>query len=227
MSFTSEEGGFLKPLLEEETADDARGGVEQATTPRRSPPPSQVMLRKKTQRYGEKSFYNKHSQWAASDKGRSVYMNDLLLQRQQAINNLFPGEDQDEEEGGAHDSSPKLSMEMHSDFVRHLQDAIDRKDTVKMPSVEIRVKNFSFDVPLSEGEAEGKSKIPTVFNHSPIYWCKKAGEKVMRTKKIESATGRKEVKHVLKNVNLALEPGKMYLIIGPPSSGKTSLLNGE
>lgn len=201
MSFTSDEGGFLKPLLEEETADDA-------TTPRRSPTPSQVMLRK-TQRYGEKSFYNKHSQWAANDR-RSVYMNDLLLQRQQAINNIFPGEDQDEEEGGhggggVRDSAQQISNKMHAAFVHHLKSFVEDKGTSVLPSVEIRVKNFSFDAPIHKS------------------WMQKMKESFSR-KKVDSV---KEVKHVLKNVNLALEPGKMYLIIGPPSSGKTSLLNGK
>jgi ABC-type multidrug transport system fused ATPase/permease subunit len=209
MSFTSDEGGFLKPLLEEETADDAGSGAKQATTPRRSPPPSQVMLRKTTQRYGEKSFYNKHSQWAANDR-RSVYMNDLLLQRQQAINNIFPGEDQDEEEGGTggggvRDSAQQISNKMHAAFIHNLKSFVEGKGTSVLPSVEIRVRNFSFDAPIHKS------------------WFKKMKESFSR-KKVDSV---KEVKSVLKNVNLALEPGKMYLIIGPPSSGKTSLLNGK
>ena len=199
MSFTSDEGGFLKPLLEEEDG----GGAEQVETPR-------VLLRKTTQRYGEKSFYNKHSQWAASDKGRSVYMNDLLLQRQQAINNIFPGEDQDEEEGGTggggvRDSAQQISNKMHAAFVHNLKLFVEDKGTSVLPSVEIRVKNFSFDAPFHKS------------------WFQKMKESFSR-KKVESVN---EVKHVLSNVNLALEPGKMYLIIGPPSSGKTSLLNGE
>jgi ABC-type multidrug transport system fused ATPase/permease subunit len=226
--------GAIKPKapllrVREDVADDGginSGNDELTTAETATASPRSQLLRKSRSRY--MSMYNKESKWSAK-RSRHLYMNDLLLQRQQAINNIFLGEDQDEEEGvggGVGDSARKISNKMHAAFVHNLKTFVD-KDTSVLPSVEIRVKNFSFDVPLSEGEAEGKIKIPTVFNYSPIYWCKKAGEKVMKGGKIESATERKEVKHVLKNVNLALEPGKMYLIIGPPSSGKTSLLNGE
>ena len=201
------------------------GGEGLATAEVETPSPSSQLPSKSR----KMSMYHKDSKWSVSDR-RSFYMDDLLLQRQQTIENLFPGEDIDEEEGADnhHNSdAQKISTKMHAAFVHNLRSFVKDKDATVLPCVEVRVKNFSFDIPLSQGEAAGKIKIPTVFNYSPIYWCKKAGETVMKRKKIESAIGRKQIQNVLKNVNLVLEPGKMYLIIGPPSSGKTSLLNGE
>lgn len=226
MSFTSEEGGFLQPLLEGEVVDDAGGTVpsEGLATAEAETPISPSRLRKSRSR--KMSLYHEESKWS-DNRQRHLYLNDLLLQRQQAIKNIFPEEDRDEEEGGFQDSAQKISNKMHAAFVHNLQSFVEDEDTSVLPSVAIRVKNFSFDVPLSQTEADGKIKIPTVFNNSPIYWCMKAAEKVMRRKKIESEIRRKEVKRVLSGVNLALDPGKMYLIIGPPSSGKTSLLNGK
>lgn len=234
MSFSSEDG------LRDEVGDDDNWADSPSgeQSPRKNAsitfvtadaetPQSRPLLAKT--RSSKMSFYHKQATWSGK-KRRSLYMDDLLLKRQQTIANVFKDqdeEDQDEEKGDIQDSAHKLSVEMHAAFVRHLQSYVKDKDTFAMPSVEIRVKNFSFDVPISQREAEGGTKIPTVFNYSPIYWCKKAGEKCLERNKIESAIRKKEVRSVLTNVNLALEPGKMYLIIGPPSSGKTSLLNGE
>ncbi len=196
------------------TADDAE-------TPQSRP----LLLKSRSRKM---SFYHKEAAWSGKRR-RSVYMDDLLIMRQQTMAQILNDEeeDQDEEKGEVRDSAHKLSIDMHAAFVRHLKSYVKDKDIFAMPRVEIRVKNFSFDVPISKREAEGGIKIPTVFNYSPIYWCKKAGEKCLERNKIESAIRKKEVRSVLANVNLALEPGKMYLIIGPPSSGKTSLLNGE
>ncbi len=227
MSLTSEESGSLHtPLLEEEEEEwvaDAGDSLEASASPTVAPmeieQPGQSSPRSK-----KMSLYDEQSKWSDDvlNKRRSEYMKDLILQRQQTMGNLFEGKVHDEEEGDAGSSAAKISLEMHSAFVRHLQSYVRDEGKFTMPTVDIRVKNFSFEVPISESQA-----VPTLFTYSPIYWCKKAGEKLMRRRKVESAIRRKEVKSVLSNVNLALEPGKMYLIIGPPSSGKTSLLNGE
>eukprot|EP00984_Skeletonema_dohrnii_P010925 scaffold4300_cov116-Skeletonema_dohrnii-CCMP3373.AAC.4 len=225
MSSTSEDGGVIQPtpLLEDEFVENAN--LVEAAASADSLEKSAAVEDKTSRRRSRKmSLYDKQSKWSSEvqTKRRSVYMEDLLLKRHQTMRNLFLEEDKDEEKGGVQDSPLKASMEMESAFVRHLQSYFKDGDLFAMPTVEIRVKNFSFEVPIGP---EGKIKIPTVFNYSPIYWCKKGCEKVMRRKNVEAAIRRKEVKSVLSNVNLALTPGKMYLIIGPPSSGKTSLLN--
>ena len=171
-------------------------------------------------------MYKKQSGWS-NKSHRTAYMDHLLLQQQQRLENVFQEGGEDVEEADVKDSATKLSTQMHSAFVRHLRSYVADGDVVSIPSLEIRVKNFSFDVPMGQSEAEGKTKIPTVFNYSPIYWCKKGCEKLCRRRNVESALRKKQVKSVLSNVNLSLEAGKMYLIIGPPSSGKTSLLNGK
>lgn len=219
MSFTSEDGGGLQtPLLEEELTGDDGNWAEEAEAP--TP---------KFELGHSRSSKMSFSGWSddVGRRRRSEYMKDLILRRQLAMRNLFEGIDRDEEEGDVQDSTSKISIEMQSAFVRHLQSYVEDNDVFVMPTVDIRVKNFSFEVPISKKEAEGKIKIPTLFNYSLFYWCKKAGEMLMRRKKNESAIRRKEVKSVLSNVNLALKPGKMYLVIGPPLSGKTSLLKGE
>lgn len=84
--------------------------------------------------------------------------------------------------------------------------------------LEVRLNRFTYMVPVHENS----QKIMTVYNSSFLYptvqclrrWCK--GE-------------RKEPKQVqwrriLDQIDLVLEPGKMYLVLGPPGAGKTSLL---
>lgn len=82
--------------------------------------------------------------------------------------------------------------------------------------VGIRLKDFSYEVNVDPNTNE----IQTVYNQSCIYaaitWWKIFRGKQERPKK--------ERKFVLKNVNLNFQPGKMYLILGPPLSGKTTLL---
>ncbi len=219
---TGEQSPRKKATISFAVDDAETSQPDDAETPKSRP----LLLQSRSSKM---SFYHKEAAFSGK-KRRSVYMEDLLIKRQQTMAQLLlsdEGEDQDEEKGDFQNSSArKLSNDMHAAFVRHLKSHVKDKDTFAMPKVEIRVKNFSFNVPISKREAEGGSKIPTVFNYSPIYWCKKAGEKCLSLERNDSIR-KKEVRSVLKNVNLALEPGKMYLIIGPPSSGKTSLLNGE
>lgn len=82
--------------------------------------------------------------------------------------------------------------------------------------VGIRLKDFSYEVNVNPNS----NKIQTVFNQSCVYdalkWWKILIGKEERPKK--------ERQFVLKDVNLDFQPGKMYLILGPPRSGKTTLL---
>lgn len=82
--------------------------------------------------------------------------------------------------------------------------------------VGVRLIDFSYEVNVDPTSNE----IQTVYNQSCIYdalkWWKIMTGKEERPKK--------ERKFVLQNVNLNFEPGKMYLVLGPPLSGKTTLL---
>ena len=217
MSFTSEEEGrgLRSPLLGEEISTDwaeaavasAEVAIAEGLSKTTAPMPMEI----DRSRSKKMNFYHEQSKWSDDvvTRSRSGFLNDLVFQRQLSMRNLFQGF-QDEEEG-IQDVSAKISMEMDSAFVRRLQKYAEELGSHAMPSVEIRVKDFSFNVPIiSESEAG-----------------KKEGVKLFRKRNIEAAIKRKEVKSVLSHVNLALEPGKMYLIIGPPQSGKTSLLKGE
>lgn len=108
------------------------------------------------------------------------------------------------------------------------QDAVGIKDAVailkKLQScfptentqVSVRMTDFSYEVNVDTNS----NKIQTVFNQSLIYSAIKSW-KIVRGKEKRPEKGRK---FVLQNVTLNFEPGKMILVLGPPRSGKTSLL---
>jgi ABC-type multidrug transport system ATPase subunit len=85
--------------------------------------------------------------------------------------------------------------------------------------IEIRMSNFTFVAPFTEAS----SKIKTVYNSSFVYQVVKLFKRLR-----EGTLGApKEEVHnqiVLDKINLSLKPGKMYLLLGPPASGKSSLL---
>jgi ABC-type multidrug transport system fused ATPase/permease subunit len=113
--------------------------------------------------------------------------------------------------------------------------------------VQVNMKNFSYFIPMKMD----KPMVPTVFNQSVPY---AAYEVIRRIHKYVHSQNRKpndgggddqpersssatwtpttmeEVvlpyakRPVLKNINLALKPGRTYLVLGPPGCGKTSLL---
>lgn len=90
---------------------------------------------------------------------------------------------------------------------------------LKEQSLEVRVKDFTFSVPVNEASG----KIETVYTASflyPIYKLFKVF--VLRRGEWKSKTDSR--KNVLDRIDLLLEPGKSYLVLGPPQSGKSTLL---
>jgi ABC-type multidrug transport system fused ATPase/permease subunit len=112
--------------------------------------------------------------------------------------------------------------------------------------VQVNMKNFSYFIPMKMD----KPTVPTVFNQSVPY---AAYEVIRRIHKYVHSHNRKpndggddqaersssatwtpttmeEVvlpyakRPILKDINLALKPGRTYLVLGPPGCGKTSLL---
>ena len=97
---------------------------------------------------------------------------------------------------------------------------IKRKDA----SFEVRIKNGSYAVnspvvPL--GKAPGQQHIDTVTNTGGIHDLAQAMRRLVTTGKWKQET---EQKIIMEDINLVLEEGKMYLILGAPGCGKSTLL---
>jgi ABC transporter len=135
-------------------------------------------------------------------------------------------------------STTTVSTKQYSDNIRQiqvlLQDLMEHVPcfaNTQLP-VEIRMKDFSYLVRVEEdgdwetrsnGGRQHASKIPTVYNNSPIYPFYKLCQRAWRH---ETLFPPKHIhqKHILSNISLYFEPGKSYLVLGPPGSGKTTLL---
>jgi ABC-type multidrug transport system fused ATPase/permease subunit len=82
--------------------------------------------------------------------------------------------------------------------------------------VEVRLKNFSYRVNVDPNEI----RIQTVYNQSCIYDARRFFRRTFgKENKPEKQTA-----YVLEDIDLNFLPGKMYLVLGPPASGKTTLL---
>jgi hypothetical protein len=92
------------------------------------------------------------------------------------------------------------------------------KKAVRHLSLEVRMENLTYSVPISS-EA---GKVMTVYNSSFLYPVYKFFQRTWRGEKKKAS--RIGTKKVLDDINLVLKPGKMYLLLGPPTSGKTTLL---
>mmetsp|Transcript_4399 Transcript_4399/g.11080 ORF Transcript_4399/g.11080 Transcript_4399/m.11080 type:complete len:1493 (+) Transcript_4399:44-4522(+) len=84
--------------------------------------------------------------------------------------------------------------------------------------LEVRMVDFSYTALIQPGA----NKVKTVFNSSFLYDMKKLWKRVFRGEEPEAELPIRKV--ILDKINLVIEPGKSYLILGPPQSGKTSLL---
>lgn len=104
-----------------------------------------------------------------------------------------------------------------------MQEIMDlMKDYQDLPPVEsapleVRVNNLTYTVMV-----ETEPVIETVFNTSPIYPIYKWYKEKFRGEKRKPRE--RAPKKVLDQISLVLKPGKMYLVLGPPGAGKSSLL---
>ena len=207
---------------------DSGGSASPAFTQRSLPP-------------RKKSFVDRTAKFSedVASKERDGYMDRLLKDKRKSMRRLFPDqldsfteeeEDEDEETGAADltksmvVSNQKMDIEAQSEFVQSLQGLFGSIGGVEamepLPALEVRLKNFSFKVPSLATNGTGTGGIATVA--TPLYKLKAKLKKFFLYHERE----RKEkfVTSVLSNVNLVLKPRKMYLVLGPPQSGKTSLL---
>lgn len=68
-----------------------------------------------------------------------------------------------------------------------------------------------------------KTRISTVYTAGPVYKIVSKVKRIFRTGRFRDQTFTEE-QTILKNVHLHLKPGKTYLVLGAPRSGKSSLL---
>lgn len=182
----------------------------------------------------KKSFVDRTARFSVvvSSKDRDAHLNRLLKDKRKSMKILFPdhpadsyaSDEEDEETGKDEGLSKRMSLEEQSEFVRSLQQFFDQMPggsqgaMRQLPDLEIRLKNFSFKVP---SHANGPDKDGIVTVATPLYMIKAKLKKFLLYQRVKKE---KLVTRVLSNVNLVLKPGKMYLVLGPPQSGKTSLL---
>jgi ABC-type glutathione transport system ATPase component len=83
-------------------------------------------------------------------------------------------------------------------------------------TVEVHMKEFCYIAKVNPST----QKIYTVYNKGVCYkfqkWLERRRHGVPKVEKID--------KVILDSINLVLKPSNMYLVLGPPGSGKTSLL---
>lgn len=124
---------------------------------------------------------------------------------------------------------------MEFDQMKRMREALGGRSSL----VEVRMRDFSYLVPVKAD----RPSILTVLNQSPCYGAFEFFRRVSQyccaprntsTPRRGSArwlpTTASDVflpfskKSVLHDINLVLKPGKTYLVLGPPASGKTTLL---
>ncbi|RDX73571.1 ABC transporter G family member 39, partial [Mucuna pruriens] len=110
------------------------------------------------------------------------------------------------------DSILKIVEEDNEKFLRRLRDRVDRVG-IEIPQIEVRCENLSV-----EGDVYvGSRALPTLLNATL-----NAFESVLGMFRL--APSKKREIQILKDVSGIFKPSRMTLLLGPPCSGKTTLL---
>ena len=106
----------------------------------------------------------------------------------------------------------RAALQKVENYLRQLRPFFDLDEN----TVEIHLKDFRYTVKVDPAA----EKIPTVYNEGMCYklskWIQRRRMGIAKEKQVD--------KVILDDINLVLKPSKMYLVLGPPGSGKTSLL---
>ncbi|PWA81546.1 plant PDR ABC transporter associated [Artemisia annua] len=106
----------------------------------------------------------------------------------------------------------KVAEEDNEIFLRKFKDRVD-KVGISLPTVEVRFQNLSVEADCHVGDRA----LPTLTNTA-----RNITEGLLA--KLGVSFSEKAKLHILKDASGILKPGRMALLLGPPSSGKTSLL---
>nr|KYP71090.1 Pleiotropic drug resistance protein 2 [Cajanus cajan] len=110
------------------------------------------------------------------------------------------------------DNILKIVEEDNEKFLHRLRDRVDRVG-IKIPKIEVRCENLSV-----EGDVYvGSRALPTLLNTTL-----NAFESVLGM--FHLAPSKKREIQILKNISGIVKPSRMTLLLGPPCSGKTTLL---
>ncbi|XP_076904317.1 ABC transporter G family member 35-like [Bidens hawaiensis] len=106
----------------------------------------------------------------------------------------------------------KVAEEDNEFFLRKFRDRVD-KVGISLPTVEVRFQNLSVEADCHVGERA----LPTLINSA-----RNIVESVLAS--VGISFGQKAKLRILKDTSGIIKPGRMTLLLGPPSSGKTTLL---
>jgi ABC-type multidrug transport system ATPase subunit len=95
-------------------------------------------------------------------------------------------------------------------FLRSLRDRVDRVG-IELPAIEVRYEDLSVEVDAFVGSAA----LPTLWNVTTNFLQSLIGR---------LASSNKKTINILRNVNGILKPSRLTLLLGPPSSGKSTLM---
>jgi ABC-type multidrug transport system ATPase subunit len=143
-----------------------------------------------------------------------------------------------DDEGGAmetgDDTIHKMVHEIHSERqfaevsqkLRELRSIVSpywppgsEENPLRPYPLEVRIQSATYEYIEKERD---HTKISTVYNTSCLYSLTRS---LGRASKCQPHTKKNKIKRpILKDINLVIQPGKQYLVLGPPGSGKSSLL---
>jgi ABC-type multidrug transport system fused ATPase/permease subunit len=87
--------------------------------------------------------------------------------------------------------------------------------------LEVRIQNVTYSVHAA-GSSGLRDNIQTVYNTSCLYSIRKWIRRVSQCQPVEKVETPR--KNILKDIRLIIQPGRQYLVLGPPASGKSTLL---